>query len=55
VTFFPDAVPETANHIEELLAKARVADAEVARGAAGARHAGDADPYKRREDEPDEQ
>jgi ribosome-binding factor A len=54
VAFFLDAVPETANHIEELLAKARVADAEVARTAATARPAGDADPYKRREDEPDD-
>jgi ribosome-binding factor A len=54
VTFIPDAVPETAHHIEELLAKARVADAEVARTAATARHAGDADPYKHREDEPDD-
>ncbi len=54
VAFFLDAVPETANHIEELLAKARVADAEVARTAATARPAGDADPYKRREDEADD-
>ena len=54
VAFFLDAVPETANHIEELLAKARVADAEVARTASTARPAGDADPYKRREDEADD-
>jgi ribosome-binding factor A len=54
VAFFLDAVPDNANHIEELLAKARVADAEVARTAATARPAGDADPYKRREDEPDD-
>jgi ribosome-binding factor A len=54
VAFFLDAVPDTANHIEELLAKARVADAEVARTAATARPAGDADPYKRREDEADD-
>jgi ribosome-binding factor A len=54
VTFFLDAVPETANHIEELLAKVRMADEEVARTAATARPAGDADPYKHREDEPDD-
>ena len=36
VAFFLDAVPETAGHIEELLAKARTADAEVAKSAAGA-------------------
>ncbi len=51
VAFFLDAVPETAHHIEELLAKARVADAEVARAAANAQHAGESDPYKRREDD----
>ena len=46
LTFVSDAVPETASHIEELLAKAAVADAEVHRAAAGATYAGDADPYK---------
>ena len=59
VAFFLDAVPETASHIEELLDKVRTADAEVARTAAGARPAGDADPYKRRADddpaEPDDE
>jgi ribosome-binding factor A len=49
--FYLDAVPETAGQIEELLAKARSADAEVAKSAAGAKPAGDADPYKRREDD----
>ncbi len=53
VAFFLDAVPESASHIEELLAQARQADAEVARAAAGAQHAGDADPYKRRDDDED--
>jgi ribosome-binding factor A len=55
VAFFLDAVPETAHHIEELLAQVRVADAEVARTAATAQPAGEADPYKHREDEPDDQ
>src|SRR5438093_55843 len=36
VTFFLDAVPESAGHIEDLLAKARLADAEVAKSAAPA-------------------
>src|SRR3954451_18524399 len=54
VAFFLDAVPETAGQIEELLAKARRADAGVARPAAGAEPAGDADPYKRREDDDSE-
>jgi ribosome-binding factor A len=57
VEFFLDAVPETAGHIEELLAKARSADAEVAKAAAGAKPAGDADPYKRpnHDDEADDE
>jgi len=55
VEFFLDAVPETAGHIEELLAKARMADAEVAKAAAGAKPAGDADPYKHKDDDEDEQ
>ena len=55
VAFFLDAVPETAGHIEELLAKARMADAEVAKSAAGAKPAGDADPYKHKDDDEDDQ
>jgi ribosome-binding factor A len=41
-----DAVPAYAHRIDELLAAARDADARVAQQAAGARYAGDADPYK---------
>jgi ribosome-binding factor A len=51
LAFYLDAIPETAGQIEELLAKARAADAEVAKAAAGAKPAGDPDPYKRREDD----
>ncbi|WIX74863.1 30S ribosome-binding factor RbfA [Amycolatopsis carbonis] len=52
LTFVADSIPDDARRIEELLAKAREADAEVARRATGAQHAGDADPYKApREDE----
>jgi len=47
LTFVPDAVPETAKHIDELLAVAAQADAEVAAVREGARPAGDADPYKK--------
>jgi ribosome-binding factor A len=54
VTFFLDAVPESAGHIEDLLAKARMADAEVAKAAAGAKPAGEADPYKHKPDDEDE-
>jgi ribosome-binding factor A len=44
--FILDALPESAAHIDELLAKARASDAEVAAAAAGAQYAGDADPYR---------
>ncbi|MFI5612823.1 30S ribosome-binding factor RbfA [Amycolatopsis sp. NPDC051903] len=46
LTFVADSIPDDARRIEELLAKAREADAEVARQATGAQHAGEADPYK---------
>lgn len=55
IEFFLDAVPETAREIEELLAKARERDARVAEQAHGAQYAGDADPYKRHDDEDDEE
>ena len=52
IDFVPDAVPEGAARMEELLAGARAADAEVASHAAGAAYAGEADPYRKpREDE----
>jgi len=44
--FVLDALPQTAAHIEELLADARRSDAEVAAAAAGAAYAGDPDPYR---------
>lgn len=47
LAFVADAVPETAANIEDLLRKAREADAEVARSAAGADYAGEADPYRK--------
>ncbi|QTV79536.1 30S ribosome-binding factor RbfA [Microbacterium sp. NIBRBAC000506063] len=43
--FIPDALPETAGHIAELLREARERDEAVAGLAAGAQYAGDADPY----------
>lgn len=46
LTFMTDTVPDTARHMEELLARARAADDEVAKAREGASHAGDADPYK---------
>ncbi len=46
LVFKLDAVPENAYRINELLAAARSADAEVAERAAGASYAGDPDPYR---------
>ena len=51
--FVLDALPESAAHIDELLAKARASDAELAAAAAGAQYAGDADPYRRDEQDAD--
>jgi ribosome-binding factor A len=44
--FVLDKVPDTAQHMEELLARARAADADLARIRQGATPAGDADPYR---------
>lgn len=46
LTFVADTVPEGARHIEELLERAREADADVARSREGAQPAGDPDPYR---------
>jgi ribosome-binding factor A len=52
--FIQDALPESARHIDDLLAKARQADAAVAASAASAVYAGEADPYRRPADDEDE-
>ncbi len=49
--FIHDALPETARHLDELLAAAREADAAVAAAAVGATYAGEADPYKKPHEE----
>lgn len=56
LTFVLDAMPDGVKRFDDLLAQAQYADAEVARLAAGAKPAGDADPYKapRELDEDDE-
>lgn len=46
ITFEQDKLPEGARSIEDLVAKAREADARVAAVRAGAMHAGDSDPYR---------
>jgi ribosome-binding factor A len=51
IEFVPDAVPENARQIDDLLAQARSVDARVAEQAAGAEYAGEPDPYKRSDDD----
>jgi ribosome-binding factor A len=46
LAFVLDDVQEHAKQIDDLLAQARTADAEVQRLAAGAKYAGDPQPYK---------
>ncbi|HUC24923.1 MAG TPA: 30S ribosome-binding factor RbfA [Streptosporangiaceae bacterium] len=46
ISFSQDTVPDTARTIEDLVAKARAADAAVAAVRDGALHAGDPDPYR---------
>jgi ribosome-binding factor A len=54
LTFVLDAVPQNAKHIDELLAVAAQADAEVQAVRQGAQPAGDPDPYRKpREPEDD--
>jgi len=50
--FIADALPDSAGHIADLLREARERDAEVAKLASSATHAGEADPY-RRDEEPE--
>jgi len=47
----PDAMPENASHIDDLLRKAAERDAEVSARASASRFAGDPDPYRSRDDE----
>jgi ribosome-binding factor A len=54
LTFVLDDVQDHAKHIDELLAQARSADAEVQRLAAHAEYAGDPQPYRVDEEEGEE-
>jgi len=47
IEFVADAVPENAQRIDDLVAAAREADAELARTREGAEWAGDPDPYRK--------
>jgi ribosome-binding factor A len=54
IEFVADVLPDSARHIEDLVAAARQADEELARAREGATWAGDPDPYKKpAEDEDD--
>ncbi|MFH8570682.1 30S ribosome-binding factor RbfA [Streptomyces sp. NPDC017993] len=56
LTFVPDALPENAKTIDDLLDKARASDAAVREVSSGAQYAGEADPYRKpgEDDEDDE-
>ena len=55
LTFVPDALPENARHLDDVLARARQSDEAVSAAARGATYAGGEDPYKKpREAEADE-
>src|SRR5215467_4970817 len=47
LAFVADALPDSAQRIEELVTQARNADAELARSREGAVPAGDPDPYRK--------
>ena len=53
LAFVRDSVPDAARHMEELVARARANDLAVAQQAAGAQPAGEADPYRRDDDDED--
>ena len=55
IAFTMDAVPETAKHIEDALARARMSDEAVAAQAVTTSYAGDADPYKHDDEDESEQ
>src|SRR5215831_10592435 len=46
LTFVRDTLPEGAQHMEDLVARARAADAALAAASEGAQPAGDPDPYR---------
>ena len=46
LTFVADTIPDTARHMEDLLARTRERDAEIARAALQATPAGETDPYR---------
>jgi ribosome-binding factor A len=53
LNFTHDPLPDSARHINDLLAAARARDAEIARNAEGAEYAGEPDPYKKNDEDAD--
>ena len=53
LTFIPDALPENARALDEVLARARALDEEVA-ARRGTAYAGDEDPYRKPREDDDE-
>src|ERR1700752_2523573 len=47
LAFERDTVPDAAHRMEDLLARARAADEDLARVRRGAKHAGEEDPYRK--------
>ena len=55
LTFVHDALPDTARNLDEVLTRAREADAAVAASSTGATYAGEPDPYRKpRVEEPED-
>ena len=54
LTFIPDALPENARHLDDVLARARAQD-EAAAAARGSTYAGGEDPYKKPRDAEDDE
>jgi ribosome-binding factor A len=46
LAFVPDGLPDNVRHVDELLARAKERDEQVAKTAEGARPAGEANPYR---------
>ncbi|WP_326820760.1 30S ribosome-binding factor RbfA [Streptosporangium sp. NBC_01639] len=53
LTFIHDPLPDSARHLDGLLAEAKARDIEIAKRAEGAQHAGDADPYRKPDEDDD--
>lgn len=54
ISFQLDSLPTTARSIEDALAQAQALDAAIARAAEGASYAGDANPYRTKDEDEDE-